>query len=134
MGEKASLRDRSDQEPHAVDGPEPKGSEPQPVDVLNFYSDVQIGLCHLDLDLRYVQINKWLAAANGLSVSEHIGRTIAEVLPDVARGIEKQLRRVITTGEPVESFDSFTGTSGIYWQSLSSSNSCGMNRIPPNCN
>ncbi len=102
MGGKASLRGRSDQEPHAVDGPEPEGSEPQPVDMLNFYSDVPIGLCHLDLDLRYVQINKWLAAANGLSVGEHIGRTIAEVLPDVARGIEKQLRRVIGSGEPVE--------------------------------
>jgi len=107
MGGKTSLRGRSDQEPHEVegpeiDGPEPRGLEPQPEDGLNFYIDAPIGLCYLDLDLRYVQINTWLATVNGLAVSDHIGRTIAEVLPDVARGIEKQLRRVITTGEPME--------------------------------
>ena len=52
-------------------------------EVLNVYTDVPIGLCYLDLDLRYVQINKWLAAINGLAVNEHIGRTVAEVLPEV---------------------------------------------------
>ena len=102
MGGKTSLKGRSDPELQEVDRPEGEGLEPQPKNALNFYSDVPIGLCYLDLDLRYVQINKWLAAINGLAVKEHIGRTVAEVLPDVARSIEKQLRRVITTGEPIE--------------------------------
>ena len=84
-----------------VNGPEPEGLESQPENVLNVYNDVPIGLCYLDLDLRYVQVNEWLAALNGLSVSEHLGRTIGDVLPDVAQGVEEQLRRVITVGEPI---------------------------------
>ena len=69
---------------------------------MNVYLEAPIGLCSLDLDLRYVQVNEWLAATNGLAASEHLGRTIGEVLPDVARGVEKQLRHVITTGESIE--------------------------------
>ena len=67
-----------------------------------FYRDAPIGLCYFDRDLRYVHINEWLASANGLAVSEHLGRTIGEVLPDVASGVEEQLRQVIETGEPIE--------------------------------
>ena len=102
MGGKTSLKGRSDPELQEFDRPEPEGLEPQPESTVNFYIDAPIGLCYLDLDLRYVQINKWLAAINGLTVGEHIGRTIAEVLPDVAAVIEEPLRRVIATGEPVE--------------------------------
>ncbi|MFP6837177.1 MAG: PAS domain-containing protein [Pseudomonadales bacterium] len=38
---------------------------------------------------------------NDLPAEEHIGHTIAELLPDVARGVEEQFRRVIETGEPI---------------------------------
>jgi PAS domain S-box-containing protein len=59
------------------------------------------GLCFFDTDLQYVYINDWLATINGLSVDDHLGRRISEVLPDVAAGVESQLRHVIETGEPV---------------------------------
>ncbi len=52
------------------------------------YKEAPIGLCCLDTNLRYVHINHWLAAINGLSVEEHLGRTVREVLPNVAAGIE----------------------------------------------
>ena len=66
------------------------------------YRETAVGLCYLDRDLRYVQINSWLAAINGLSVEEHLGRTIREVLPEIAAaGAEAQLRGVLETGEPV---------------------------------
>ncbi len=61
-----------------------------------------MGLCYFDMDLRYIHINEWLAAVNGLAVKEHLGRSVGDVLPDVARGVEEQLRQVITTGEPIE--------------------------------
>jgi PAS domain S-box-containing protein len=80
----------------------PEVLELQADDASNVYRDAPIGLCYLDLELRYVQINEWLAAVNGLTISEHLGRTIGEVLPDVARGVEKQLRRVIASGEAIE--------------------------------
>ena len=66
------------------------------------YKKAPVGLCYLDLDLRYIHINEWLAAANGLTVEEHLGRTVRDVLPDIPRSVEEELRRVITTGEPVE--------------------------------
>ena len=99
---KSPVRGRSAQHAQRVSVPEPESLEPQPESALNVYLDAPIGLCSLDLDLRYVQINEWLAAVNGLTVGEHLGRTIGEVQPDVARGVEKKLRRVIKTGEPIE--------------------------------
>ena len=65
------------------------------------YKEAPIGLCYLDTDLRYVYINDWLAAINGLPAEEHLGKTIGEVLPQVAEGVEHQLREVIRTGEPI---------------------------------
>ncbi len=65
------------------------------------YQDAPIGLCLLDRELRFLHINKWLANMNGLPVNAHLGERIADILPDVARGIEKQLRAVIETGKPV---------------------------------
>lgn len=60
-----------------------------------------VGVAFLDPDLRYVRINEVLAEANGLPVAAHLGRTVAEVLPDVAPHVEPLLRRVLSTGEPV---------------------------------
>ncbi len=60
-----------------------------------------MGHCYFDTDLRYVEINGWLAALNGLSPAEHVGRTIGEILPSVAESVEGQLRQVIETGEPI---------------------------------
>ncbi|MEE8155620.1 MAG: PAS domain S-box protein [Phycisphaerales bacterium] len=65
------------------------------------YGAAPIGLCCLDTKLRFVFVNEWLAAMNGLSVKEHLGRPIFEILPDVAAGIKAQLLQVIETGEPI---------------------------------
>ena len=65
------------------------------------YREAPIGLCFLDRELRYVFINEWLAKINGTSVEGHLGRTVSEVLPDVAATAESQLRHVLETGEPI---------------------------------
>ncbi len=70
-------------------------------DSLVIYKHAPIGLCVFDLDLRFLHINKWLAAMNGVPIEKHLGRTILEVLPDVAAVIEPQLRQVIDTGKPI---------------------------------
>ncbi len=48
------------------------------------YSTAPVGLAFVDADLRYVRINEAMAAINERSVSEHLGRTVHEVLADVA--------------------------------------------------
>ncbi len=65
------------------------------------YAIAPVGLCYFDTDLRYVYINEWLARINGFPVEAHLGKTIVELLKDVAAGIVPQLCHVIQTGEPI---------------------------------
>jgi PAS domain S-box-containing protein len=65
------------------------------------YRSAPVGLCVLDTDLRFVRINEHLAQMNGLPPEAHVGRTIREVVPDVAAKAEPTLRRILDTGEPV---------------------------------
>ena len=60
-----------------------------------------LGLCYLDTNLRYIQINDWLADINGLPAEEHLGRSIRELFPDLADGVEPQFQQVIETGYPI---------------------------------
>ena len=48
------------------------------------YRTAPVGLGLLDRELRYVRINDRLARINGKPVSAHIGRTVREVIPDLA--------------------------------------------------
>ena len=98
----SSTQDESGHEVPKAQAPKQKSLEPYGGVPSSLYDNGPIGLCYLDLDLRYLDINKWLASVNGLAVKEHLGRTIGDVVPDVARDVEEQLRQVITTGEPIE--------------------------------
>ncbi len=65
------------------------------------YASAPIGLCLLDTDTRYLRVNRQLAELNGLSVEEHIGKRVRELVPDLADVAEDLVRRVVETGEPV---------------------------------
>ncbi|MEI7832198.1 MAG: PAS domain S-box protein [bacterium] len=64
------------------------------------YRYAPVGLCVLDTDLRYVRVNERMAEINGLSVEQHLGRTIREVVPDIAQQVELDFQHIIVTGEP----------------------------------
>ena len=66
----------------------------------HIYQTAPVGLGLTDRNHRYVRINERLAAMNGFSVDEHIGRTVRELMPNVADLTEPMLRRVLETGEP----------------------------------
>lgn len=59
----------------------------------------EAGLVVLDPELRYLYINAALARAHGLSAREHLGRSVAEVLPGVDVE-EPVLRAVLADGRP----------------------------------
>jgi PAS domain S-box-containing protein len=59
-----------------------------------------IGIGFWDTELRYVRVNEALAEINGLPPEEHVGRTLAEVVPGLAPQLEPIYRRVLETGEP----------------------------------
>ena len=69
--------------------------------LMPIYKELPVGLCYLDTELRFVAVNDWLADINGKSAEEHLGRTLHEVIPDVAKGVDDQCRQVIGTGEPI---------------------------------
>ena len=73
-----------------------------PVDSLNdiqhLYREAPVGLCLVDVNLRFVHINEMLAEINGLPVEEHIGRSLREVIAEM---VEPIYRRVIETREPL---------------------------------
>jgi PAS domain S-box-containing protein len=60
-----------------------------------------VGLAFVDTELRFVRINAALAAINGRSADEHLGRRIDEVLPEIADVVVPFYRQVLETGEPV---------------------------------
>jgi PAS domain S-box-containing protein len=65
------------------------------------YDTAPVGLCVLDSELRYRRINDLLARINGLPAAAHVGRTVREVVPQLADAAEPLMRRVLETGEPV---------------------------------
>ncbi|MEU9104909.1 SpoIIE family protein phosphatase [Streptomyces xanthophaeus] len=61
-----------------------------------------VGIGVLDTQLRFLQVNAALEAMNGLAESAHVGRRLAEVLPEVNAGeMEAAMHQVLETGEPV---------------------------------
>jgi PAS domain S-box-containing protein len=59
------------------------------------YDGAPVGLAFVDADLRYVSINARLAALNGKPVSEHLGRTIEEVIPESFLRFKPYLERAL---------------------------------------
>ncbi|MBV9926602.1 MAG: PAS domain-containing protein [Acidobacteria bacterium] len=65
------------------------------------FSCAPVGLAFVDAEFRYVRINAYLAAMNGVAPEDHVGRTVAEVVPELAPTVEPLFRRVMETGEPI---------------------------------
>ena len=67
------------------------------------FESAPVGLAFCDRELRFTRVNRALAEMNGLSAEEHVGRTLAEVLPglDDVQGIMAHWRQVLRTGQPV---------------------------------
>lgn len=92
----------ADSKPRSGSQEAPTAAESTPSDRLaRAYDSCPVGICYFDKDLRFVHVNKWLAELNGVSVAEHLGRTIEEIVPGVAMGIVDALRSVLETGVPV---------------------------------
>jgi PAS domain S-box-containing protein len=83
----------------AVIEPSEVTEEPEPVTV-QVEETGHAGLAIIDENLRYVEVNDTLARIHGLSPEEHVGKSISEVLPDIASVVEPVLQRILDTGQP----------------------------------
>jgi PAS domain S-box-containing protein len=65
------------------------------------YDTAPIGLACLSPDCRYLQINQRLTELCGISVEDHLGRTVRDCVPALADAVEDIVRSIMETGEPV---------------------------------
>lgn len=73
--------------------------------MLALVADAPIGFAVLDRDLRYVAINDRLATINGFPAVDHIGRTVREMVPEIADAAEHVFSGVLATGEPCREWE-----------------------------
>ncbi len=64
-------------------------------------TEAPVGFGFVDRDYRFVRINEMLAAIDGRSVEEHLGRRVSEVVPDLWPQIGPVYHRVLDEGEAV---------------------------------
>jgi len=65
------------------------------------YRSAPVGLCVIDTEFRFVRVNERMAEMSGLPVEAHVGRTVREVLPQMAEFFESRLKELLATGRPV---------------------------------
>src|SRR6476659_5575797 len=65
------------------------------------YDTAPIGLAVLSLDCRYLQLNQRLTEICGISVEDHLGRSVRDCVPALADAVEGIVRSIMSTGEPV---------------------------------
>ena len=59
------------------------------------YDGAPVGLAFLDRNLKYININRRLADLHGLSIEDHYGKTLAEIVPKVYPLIESHVREAL---------------------------------------
>ncbi len=69
------------------------------------YEGLPIGVALLDPDCRYVRINQRLAAMNGLSQAEHIGRSVEDILPAAFAASLRSAQSRLLAGEEMPGFE-----------------------------
>jgi two-component system, cell cycle sensor histidine kinase and response regulator CckA len=85
-----------------------------------FFRDSPVGLGISDAEGRYIRVNDALARLNGATMSDLVGRTLAEVSPDVAALVNPILAEVQRTGVPVRDLELEVVSHGVRRVALAS--------------
>lgn len=70
-------------------------------EIEQIYKYSPVGMFVFDRDYRFLRINDRMAEINGTPVEHHIGRTIDEIVPDLAAFLKDAFRPIFERGEPV---------------------------------
>ncbi len=73
----------------------------RPPELQLLYETAPIGLAFLSPDCRYLQINQHLTEICGISVADHIGRSVRDTVPQVADQVEHIVQTILRTGESI---------------------------------
>lgn len=70
-----------------------------------FFGAAPVGLAVMDEHLRFAHINDALAKLNGVPAEQHVGKTVREVLPQLAAALEPVLYKVLATRKPIQDIE-----------------------------
>jgi PAS domain S-box-containing protein len=82
----------------------------QLIEIESIYANARVALCVIDLELRYVRINKLMAEMAGQQSEALIGCTIEKATPEIATLLTPICRQVLDSGEPVTNIELQVGT------------------------
>jgi two-component system, sensor histidine kinase and response regulator len=75
-----------------------------------YFNASPIGMGMVDPQLRYLKVNQQLADITGLPVEEHYGKTIREIVPQLADTLEPLYQEVFATGRAILDLEVSGGT------------------------
>ncbi|WP_159788714.1 PAS domain S-box protein [Sodalinema gerasimenkoae] len=73
-----------------------------------FIDTAPVGMAILDPQFRYLEVNENLAKMTGYPVQDHIGRTLGDIVPDLAQTLYGRVEAMLLSGEPILNQE-FTG-------------------------
>jgi PAS domain S-box-containing protein len=76
-------------------------------------SNAPIGFAFFDQELRFLRVNQTFARLTGVTPTDHIGLSLADLDPAVAQFIEPRLREVQSTRQPVVNVEYRVRTPGL---------------------
>jgi two-component system, cell cycle sensor histidine kinase and response regulator CckA len=83
-----------------------------------------VGFAFFDRDLRFLRVNSALAKVNGLEPEDHVGLTLRDIHPWLARDVEPVLRQVVSSRKPAVNLEFQGPAPGSRGQSRSWLTSC----------
>src|SRR6478736_7651059 len=76
-----------------------------PPEVQWIYDTAPVGSACLSTDCRYLLINQRLTEICGISVADHIGRSVRETVPQVADQVERIVTTILQTGQSISGIE-----------------------------
>ncbi len=77
-----------------------------------------VGMALYDTDSRHILINESLALFHGIPAEDHVGKRVSEILPKSGHVVEKLIRRIFDTGDPILELE-MSGEDGTHSGELS---------------
>src|ERR1700686_2396071 len=90
---------------YGIDHSVPAGSPAHSPELQLIYETAPIGLAFLSPDCRCVMINKHLRESCGISVADHIGRSVRETVPQFSEQVERIVKTILQTSTPITGFE-----------------------------
>ncbi|MEJ7931838.1 PAS domain-containing protein [Ramlibacter sp. AN1015] len=74
----------------------------------SIFAAAPVGIAVLDRGSRFLLVNAELARMHGIDLADHVGRSVRDVVPALAEGIEQTVAQVFATGETLRGLE-FSG-------------------------